>query len=199
MAKNIILAVVFLFVMVFANPAFAKVTIVPGPGQVRVITTENDVVLEGGTQVTVGDGPGGSANVFYDGRSGGTAVEAISGDPKVIFGIAEIFLDETERVDLFGDEAFKRMLIRNQSPTSNIEVVFPDGSKVMMPSDAVIVLLKLADNNYHLTVMIGEVEYFNPEGIRQILTPNSPPILIRGFGIIPDWRKTDLERNPVTP
>ena len=200
MAKNIIFVVVFLFLLVFANPAFAKITVVPSDGQIRIITTEEDVMLdEEGPQVTVSDGAGGSADVFYDAKSEGTAVEAISGKPKVIFGIAEIYLDEGERVDLFSTEGFRTITIRNPSENSDVEIVFPDGSKVIMPKDAIITLVRLADGSYHLTVMAGEVEYFNPDGIRQILTPDSPPILIQGFNIIPDWRKTDIERNPVTP
>ncbi len=199
MAKKIILLSVFLFALALGDPAFAKITVIPTGGELRVITTEEDVILDGRNQLTVSDGAEGEVNVFYDARSDGTAVEAVFGSPKVIFGIAEIYLQEGERVDLFGDAEFKRIFIRNQSQNSDIEVIFPDGAKAVMPRDAVIVLLKLADNNYHLTVMVGEVEYFNPQGIRQILTPDSPPILIQGFGIIPDWRKTDLERNPVTP
>ena len=200
MFKKAIIISVFLFVLVLASPAFAKVTITPSDGQVKVIAADGIATLDSESpQATVSDATGGSADVAYDAETGKISAEALSGTPRFGFGIADIFMDEGETLDLESDVNYQVMRITNTSVEGSVLITFPDGSKLMVPEGTEILLTALAGCCYDLTIVKGTAQYTDPDGNTQTLGPNSAPIKVQGFCIVPDWRKTDIERSPATP
>ena len=200
MLKKAIIIGIFLFVLVFASPAFAKITISPSGGQVKVIAADGVATLNRkNPQATVRDAAGASADIAYDAETGEISAEALSGTPRFGFGIADIFMDEGKNLDLETNEGYRIMRITNISVKGIISMTFPDGSRLALSEGTEILLTKLADDSYDLTIVKGTAEYTGPDGNKQTLTPNSPPINVQGFGIVPDWRSTEIERHPATP
>ena len=116
---------------------------------------------------------------------------------ELVDAVVERFMDEGDTIQIAQIQGFNSFSIARIS--GEIEITFPDGSRVVFGEGATISLAMLADNNFNLNVLEGTVEYTDPDGNTWTLTPNSSAVLIQGFGMVPGWRLTESERNPATP
>ncbi|NQT32780.1 MAG: hypothetical protein HQ594_03810 [Candidatus Omnitrophica bacterium] len=202
MIRNILIGAIILCLSLFAAEAFAEITVVPQVGTLTVYAHSGTETLDAETlETTASDFKGGDVAVTYDDEAGAVDLEAVEGSSSVVFGIAKLFLDadDSVHIEYNVDESGTVRYFSIGSALGDIVVTFPDGSRIVIPEDASVSLTLLADNNYDLSVLEGEVEYTDPNGQTRTLTTSSPAILIQGYGLVPDWRSDEIKRNPATP
>lgn len=198
MLKNFVVCGIMLLALTMAGLVYAEIDFSQVDGGLGVYgragsTTLNDT----NTTATVTDVTGGIANITYDVATNSIDVDATSGNVSLTYNVAKIFLNQNESINIQKIENFNNFIITNVA--GEIDITFPDGSRVVLGDKAAISMVMMADNNFSLTVVSGSVTYVDQFGNISILTPNSAAVLVQGFGTIPGWRTDASLRNPATP
>ena len=198
MRKALILGITLLLMCGVASYTYAEVNINPSQKGTEITSGKGSTTLDGSNAKTsVADSAGGNADVSYDAETGKVNVNATSGSSTFTYGIAKLFLDEGDGVQLGAEGEFRTMSIAVTK--GEVVATFPDRSKIIMSEGSSVLLVMVADGNYLMNVISGEVLYTDPEGNTRTLTTGSAPVLVQGFGLIPGWRSAESERNPATP
>lgn len=181
MKKMIILGMALFLTCIFAAYTYAEITINPDKAGLKVVYGKEKVILNSeNSQTTVTDTSGGTAEVAYDAVTGGVTVNAIKGSSAFSYGIAKIYIDGGESAQLTAKGEFR--IIDIAAAKGEIIVIFPNGSKIVMPERAVVQLVMRAGGNYYLSVTAGGVQYTAFDGNRRTLTAGNAPVLVQGFG-----------------
>ncbi len=146
---------------------------------------------------------GAKAEVKYDAAGDKIGISATAGDVNLVLGIANIALPQGQSGVFYIDRQSGAINIESsESNTEEVNVVFPDGSRVILGSGAAIKLTPLADGTYNCCVTGGEVTFVDNLGNSIKLSgtgPDNACKIVKGFQDVPGWRTAEPKRRPMSP